>query len=67
VPTHIHPSRLRFTCRPRPIFNGAVNPGSESGTAQGPPGAQSSFARTRCYLVRRCILHSVGGRDPVFL
>ena len=45
--THIHPSRLRFTCRTRPIFNGAVNPGTASGAAQGPPDAQSSFARTK--------------------
>ena len=62
--THIHPSRLQFTCRTRPIFNGAVNPGSESGAGQGPPDAQSPFARTRCYLVRRGVSHPVGGLYP---
>jgi hypothetical protein len=63
----MHPSRLQFTCRTRPIFNGAVNPGSESGAAQGPPDAQSSFARTRCDLVRRGVSHPVGGLYPSFI
>ena len=65
--THIHPSRHWFTCRTRPIFNGTVDPSPASGTAQGPPDAQSSFARTRCYLVRRGVLHLVGGRYPSFI
>jgi hypothetical protein len=65
--THIHPSRHPFTCRTRPIFNGTVNPGPESGAAQGPPGAQSSFARTRCYLVRRGVSHLVGRYYPSFI
>ncbi len=51
--THIHPSRRRFTCRTRPIFNGYGYPGPESGASQGPPGAQSPFARARRYLARR--------------
>jgi hypothetical protein len=67
VLTHIHPSRLQFTCRTRPIFNGAVIPAQSPGAAQGPPGAQSSFARTRRYLVRRGVSHPVGGRYPSFI
>jgi hypothetical protein len=67
VLTHIHPSRLRFTCRTRPIFNGAVNPGTASGATQGPPDAQSSFARTRCYLARRGVSHPVRGLYPSFI
>jgi hypothetical protein len=43
--THIHPSRLWFTYETRPIFNDTAYPGSESGTGQGPPSAQSPFAR----------------------
>jgi len=65
--THIHPSRHPFTCRTRPIFNGTVRPGPESGAVQGPPGAQSSFARTRCYLVRRGVSHPVRGHYPSFI
>jgi hypothetical protein len=67
VLTHIHPSRLRFTCRTRPVFNGAVCPSSESGAAQGPPDVQSSFARTRRYLARRGVSHPVRGRYPSFI
>jgi hypothetical protein len=37
----------------RPKFNGMVQPGSASGTNQGPPRAQSPFARSRRYLNRR--------------
>jgi hypothetical protein len=51
--THIHPSRLWFTCEDRPKFNGLVQPGSTSSTNQGPPRAQSPFARSRRYLNRR--------------
>jgi len=51
--THIHPSLLWFTCEDRPIFNGLVRPGSVSRTSQGPPRAQSPFARSRRYLNRR--------------
>jgi hypothetical protein len=65
--THIHPSQHPFTCRIRPIFNGTVNPGPESGAVQGPPGAQSSFARTRRYLVRRGVSHPVRGHYPSFI
>ena len=64
--THIHPSGRRFTCRTRPIFNGYGDPGSESGASQGPPGAQSPFARTRCYLVRQGVSHPVTGHYPSF-
>ena len=32
--THIHPSRGRFTCRTRPVFNGAVDPAQSPGPAK---------------------------------
>jgi len=51
--THIRPSLLWFTCEHRPKFNGIVQPGSKSSTNQGPPRAQSPFARSRRYLNRR--------------
>jgi hypothetical protein len=50
---HIHPSLRWFACEDRPILNGIVHPGSVSRTTQGPPRAQSPFARSRCYLDRR--------------
>jgi hypothetical protein len=50
---HMHPSLPWFTCETRPNFNGLVYPGSESRTIQGPPRAQSPFARSRRYLHRR--------------
>ena len=53
MPAHIHPYLQWFTCEDRPIFNGLVHPGSVSRTSQGPPRAQSPFARSRCYLFRR--------------
>jgi hypothetical protein len=53
---HIHPSLLRFACESRPKFNGIVQPGSASRTNQGPPRAQSPFARSRRYLHRREVL-----------
>ena len=34
VLTHIHPSRLRFTCRARPLLNGAGNPAQSPGPAK---------------------------------
>ena len=49
---HIHPSLQWFAYETRPNFNGLVHPGSESRTIQGPPRAQSPFARLRCYLRR---------------
>ncbi len=65
--THIHPSRLRLPCRTRPRFNGPAAPARSPGLSQGPPGAQSPFARTRCYLVRRGVLHPVRGHYPSFI
>jgi hypothetical protein len=50
---HIHPNLQRFTDKTRPIFNGVVAPGPVSKTIQGPPRAQSPFARLRRYLFRR--------------
>ena len=65
--THIHPSRLWFTCRSRPIFNGHGDPGTESGAGQGPPGVQSSFARARCYHARQGVSHPVREHYPSFI
>ncbi len=53
MPAHIHPLLQWFTCESIPLFNGLVYPGTESKTSQGPPRAQSPFARPRCYLCRR--------------
>jgi hypothetical protein len=50
---HIHPSLQRFACKIRPVFNGLAAPGSASRTIQGPPRAQSPFARSRRYPFRR--------------
>ncbi len=53
MPAHIHPSLPWFACKSRPLFNGIVYPGSVSRTIQGPPRAQSPFARWRRYLHRQ--------------
>ena len=53
MPAHIHPYLQWFACEHRPIFNGLVHPGTVSRSSQGPPRAQSPFARSRCYLFRR--------------
>jgi len=65
--THIHPSRLWFTCGTRPIFNGSDYPGPESGAGQGPPGAQSPFAHNRRYLLWHDALRHVRGHYPSFI
>jgi hypothetical protein len=54
---HTHPSLPRFACKPRPLFNGLASPGSASRAIQGPPRAQSPFARLRRYLSRRDLFH----------
>ena len=53
MPAHIHPFLQWFACEYRPVFNGLVYPGTVSRSSQGPPRAQSPFARSRCYLFRR--------------
>ena len=50
---HIRPYLQWFTCEHRPLFNESFSPGSVSRTIQGPPRAQSPFARSRCYLNQR--------------
>jgi hypothetical protein len=62
--THIHPFRLWFACEFRPMFNGEVQPGTVSRTHQGPPRAQSPFARPSRYLHRRELLTSEGVTPP---
>ena len=63
--THIHPLPQRFACKPRPL-SGVLTPGSASRTLQGPPRAQSPFARLRRYLSRRDLvcLSSEGVTPP---
>ena len=53
MPAHIHPYLQWFACEDRPIFNDLVYLGSVSKSSQGPPRAQSPFARSRCCLYRR--------------
>lgn len=50
---YLHPFLQWFACKHRPIFNGLATPGPVSRTIQGPPRAQSPFARLRCDLSRR--------------
>ncbi len=50
---HLHPSLPWFAGKTRPVFNGLVTPGSASRTIQGPPRAQSPFARLRRYPFQR--------------
>jgi len=66
---HIHPFLRRFACKIRPIFNGLITPGSVSRTIQGPPRAQSPFARSRRYLFRRDVscISSEGITPPSLL
>ena len=64
---HIHPSRLWFTYETRPIFNNTAYPGSESGASQGPPSAESPFARNRCYPLRRNISCHIRRHYPSFI
>jgi len=65
--THIHPSRLWFTYRTRPNFNGYGYSGPKSGTDQGPPGAQSPFAHSRRYLLWCDVSHHIRERYPSFI
>ena len=62
---HIHPSLRWFTCEYRPLFNGLAYPGSPSRTIQGPPRAQSPFARWRRYLHRRDVSSIPSGALPL--
>ena len=55
---HIHPSHQWFACESRSLFNGLVHPGSVSRTIQGPPRAQSPFARWKRYPHRRDVYRS---------
>jgi len=66
---HIHPFLPRSACKTKPIFNGVVIPGSVSRTIQGPPRAQSPFARLRRYLFRRDVfcISSEGVTPPSLL
>jgi len=47
---YIRPFLQKFTCEHRPLFNESFSPGFVSRTIQGPPRAQSPFARSRFYL-----------------
>jgi hypothetical protein len=58
VLTHIRPSRLRFTCRTRPIFNGTVDPAQ----SPGPPKARQMPRAPS--LVRGVTSHDGTSRTP---
>jgi len=66
---HMHPFLQGFACKTRPVFNGLVAPGSASRTIQGPPRAQSPFARLRRYPFRRDVfcIPSEGVNPPSLL
>ena len=66
---HMHPFLQGFACKSRPVFNGLVAPGSASRTIQGPPRAQSPFARLRRYPFRRDVfcITSEGVTPPSLL
>ena len=66
MPAHIHPFLQRFACKAWPIFNGFAAPGPVSRAIQGPPRAQSPFARLRRYLFRRDLacISSEGATPP---
>ncbi len=66
---HMHPFLQGFACKTRPVFNGLVAPGSASRTIQGPPRAQSPFARLRRYPFRRDVfcITSEGVTPPSLL
>ena len=68
MPAHIRPSLQWFACEHRPTFNGLVYPGTASRTSQGPPRAQSPFARSQV-LPRSawCLRHHVRGIYPSFI
>jgi hypothetical protein len=65
----MHPFLQGFACKTRPVFNGLVAPGSASRTIQGPPRAQSPFARLRRYPFRRDVscITSEGVTPPSLL
>ena len=65
--THIHPSRPRFTCKPRPQIMDRSVPGSKSGTRPGPPSAQSPFAHPWSYRRCRDLNHHVSEHYLAFL
>ena len=56
--THIHPSRCRFTCRTRPIFNGAADP------ARSPGPAKARQVPRAPLLARGVTSHNVASRTP---
>jgi hypothetical protein len=63
---HIHPSLQGFACKTRPLFHGFVTPGSGSRTIQGPPRAQSPFARL-ILLQSPLLLGSIGKKGKGYL
>jgi hypothetical protein len=65
--THIHPSRVRFTCRASSHIKGTGAPSTVSGPVPEPPSAQSPFARVGCYPRRRDVSQLVRGRYPSFI
>ena len=50
-----------------PAFMARLLPALRPGPPQGPPGAQRSFARSRCYLSRGGVSHHLKGHYPFFI
>jgi hypothetical protein len=65
--THMHPSRIRFTCRTSSHIKGVGCPSSVSGPNPEPPSAQSPFACAGSYPSQRDVAHLVRGRYPSFV
>jgi hypothetical protein len=65
--THMHPSRIRFTCRTSSQIKGVGCPRSVSGPYPEPPSAQSPFACAGSYPPQRDVAHLVRGRYPSFV
>ncbi len=62
----MHPSRWRFAHGSR-LVNGTTAPAQCPRPGPSPPGAQSPFARSGCYPVRRDVRHHVGRHCPSFI
>ena len=65
--TPIHPTSPRFTCRTRSSHVAAASDSVFGASHENPPSAQSPFARSGYYPLRRGILYPVSGRYPTFI
>jgi hypothetical protein len=68
MPAHIHPSRQRFTCETRPIFNGLVNSDSASQDYPRPATCPEPLRPMEALPPSaQCLLHHVRGSYPSFI